>query len=240
MRDLGRHGDERVQGLALIDEALQIEALGEGLARGAPSGAQRLGLRARAPQVEEIANRRQQARIVPGLGEVVGGARAHQLHRGLKMRPGGEEDDRQLGRLGAQLAEERHPFRAARGLAVKVHVLDDEVDPLGLQHLKSRCRRAGGQHARAVQAQEHVEGGAHRLAVVDDEDRVPGEARAQGRLRLVSHAAMLHRAWALFVRRCAPHTVRVATEGDTAAARRAGCQAASCPMPQSASTPATR
>src|SRR5581483_766823 len=35
-------------------------------------------------------------------------------------------------------------------------------------------------------------------------------------------------------------TVRVATDGDTAAARRAGSQAASCPMAQSTRTPPTR
>ncbi len=40
--------------------------------------------------------------------------------------------------------------------------------------------------------------------------------------------------------RAASHTVRVATDGDTAEARRAGCQAASWPTAHSTSTPPTR
>src|SRR4029077_8273552 len=110
-------------------------------------------------------------------------------------------------------------------LAKEVHVLDHEVDPLAHQERESRGRRACHQHLRAMQRQQYLEGGAPRLAVVDDEDAAAGEAgieRAVGRSAhgRDANTRLARPAWSLY-------TVRVATEGDTAAARRAGCQAAS-------------
>ena len=156
----------------------------------------------------------------------------HQLHRRLEVRPGRQQDHRQVRVARPDLAEQGHAFLAGGGLAVEVHVLDHEVSRLALEQRQARRRGGRAQHARTVQRQQHLEGGAHRLAVVDDEDGVAAQVR-------VPRRACLPLMPILSAGRCA-HTVRVATDGDTAAARRAGCQAASWPMPHSSSTPPTR
>jgi hypothetical protein len=72
-----------VQCIAFVDEALEVVSLGE---RGACLGA--VCTRAdvflhRGAQLEQIAHRGQEPRVVPGLGDVVGSARLHQIHRSL-------------------------------------------------------------------------------------------------------------------------------------------------------------
>ena len=144
-------------------------------------GAQGLGFRARAAQVEQVAHRGDQARIVPGLGHVVSSSGAHQLDRGLQVRPGGEQDDRQLRCSGAQLPEQRHPFRAARGLAAEVHVLDDQVAARPIAPGRGPAAAEPAPSTRApCKRQQHLERGAHRLAVVDDHNGMAGEVHAAG------------------------------------------------------------
>ena len=119
--------------LALIDDAAQVEARPQGRAGRRVVLAQAGSLRAGAAQVEQVAHAGEQPRIVPGLGDVVGGARAHQLDRRLQVRPGGEQDDGQLRQAHADGAEKGHAFLAAGGLAVEVHVLDHQVHGVALQ-----------------------------------------------------------------------------------------------------------
>src|SRR3546814_9778350 len=55
-------------------------------------------------------------------------AGAHQFHRAFQMRPGGEQDHRQVGLLFADGTEQGHAFRAGGGVGAEVHVLDDQID----------------------------------------------------------------------------------------------------------------
>ena len=117
-----------MQRLAFVDQAAQVVTLVE------------LGPRLRAPctrgdvflhggaQLQQVAHCGQQAGVVPGLGDVVGGAGLDQVHGSLQVGPGREQDDRYVGVQGAQLPEQGDAFFAGGGLAAEVHVLDDQVD----------------------------------------------------------------------------------------------------------------
>ena len=137
----------------------------------------------------------------------------------------------------ADLVEERDAFLAAGRFAAEVHVLDHEVDRLARA---STARPSAGVAAPTTRAPCNESSTSKavrtRLVVVDDEDRTVGQARLQRACGDRAHGGDANTR----APRAAYHTVRVATEGGTAAARHAGCQAASCPMPHSASTPPTR
>jgi hypothetical protein len=81
-------------------------------------------------QLQQVAHRGQQARVVPGLGDVIGGAGLDQVHGRFQMRPGGEQDDRHVGVQRPQLPEQRNAVFARGGIAPEVHVLDDQVHVL--------------------------------------------------------------------------------------------------------------
>jgi len=98
--------------------------------------------------------------------------------------------------------------------------------------------------AGAVHGQQHVEGRAHGLAVVDHEDGALAQAGFESLFPPVLHGL----GCAVAGMRCnATHslcfrdqTVRLATAGEIVEARRAGCSAAARPISQIASTPPTR
>ena len=63
-------------------------------------------------QLQQVLHRGQQLGVIPRLGQVIGGTGLDQLHRGFQMRPGGEQDHRQVGMAlpdGAGTAP--HPLR---------------------------------------------------------------------------------------------------------------------------------
>jgi hypothetical protein len=129
--DLRRHRGHGVQRFALVHQSAQVVFLGQ---LGARLGAPRAGgdvFFHRGAQFQQVAHRGQQAGVVPGLGDVVGGAGLDQVHGSLQVGPGREQDDRYVGVQGAQLPEQGDAFFARSGLAAEVHVLDDQVDFLG-------------------------------------------------------------------------------------------------------------
>ena len=141
VRHLRGHRCHRVQRLAFVDQAAQVVALGElGARLGAPRARGDVFFH-RGAQLEQVAHRGQQARIVPGLGDVVGGAGLHQVHGGFQVRPGREQDDRHVRMQRAQLAEQRDAFFARGRLAAEVHVLDDQVHFLGSHGREGLGRR---------------------------------------------------------------------------------------------------
>ena len=182
----GRRG-ERVHRLALVDEPLEVETRSKLAARQRAAAVDRAVFGARGVQVEEIAHGRQQPRIVPGLGDVVGGARLDELDGGLEVGPGGQEDDRQVRVLLADPAEERDALLAGRRLAAEVHVLDHEVDRLASQRVEPGGRRVRGHDTRAMHGQQDVEGRAHGLAVVDHEYGALSQAALKSLVLRVLH-----------------------------------------------------
>ena len=127
-RDLRRHLHRRVHGTARVDHAAQVEACRQRRAQPLALAFPHPRLEQRDAQLQQVANRGHQPRVVPGLREVIGGAGLHEFDGGLEMRPRGEQDDREVGLQAPQRAEERDAFIARRRLAREVHVLDHEVD----------------------------------------------------------------------------------------------------------------
>jgi hypothetical protein len=82
-------------------------------------------------QLQQVAHRGQQPRVVPGLGDVVRRAGLHEIHRGFEMGPGREQDHGHVGMQRTQLAEQCDAFLTRGGFAPEVHVLDDQVHFLG-------------------------------------------------------------------------------------------------------------
>ena len=141
MRHLRGHGRHRVQRLAFVDQAPEVVTLGELGARfGAPCARGDVFFH-RGAQLEQVAHGGQQARVVPGLGDVVGGAGLDEVHGGLQVRPCGEQDHRHVGVQGAQFLEQRDAFLAGGGFAPEVHVLDDQVHFLGTHGREGLGRR---------------------------------------------------------------------------------------------------
>ena len=141
MRHLRGHRSHRVQRIALVDQAAQVVALGELGARLGAARARGDVLFDGRAQLEQVADGRQQARVVPGLGDVVGGAGLHQVHGGFQVRPRGQQDHRHVGMQGAQFLEQRDAFLARGGFAPEVHVLDDQVHFLGAHGREGLGRR---------------------------------------------------------------------------------------------------
>ena len=120
-------------------------------------------------KLQQVLHRGQQLVVVPRLGQVVRGAGLDQLHRGFQVRPGGEQDHRQIGMALADRAEQLHTLLARGGVGGEVHVLDHHVDGVALQHGQAVFRRQRRQGADLVQRQRQRERLAHRGIVVDDE-----------------------------------------------------------------------
>ena len=90
-------------------------------------------------KLDQVVDRRQQLSVVPRLGQVVGGARLHQVDGGLQVGPSREQDHRQVRMPFADPFEQRDPFLARRGVGAEIHVLHDEVD--GLTRGRTRLQR---------------------------------------------------------------------------------------------------
>jgi hypothetical protein len=141
MRHLGRHGRDGVQRFALVDQAAQVVTLGElGTGLGASRTRRDVFLHGR-PQFEQVAHRGQQARVIPGLRDVVGRSGFDQVHGGLEVRPGREQYDGHVRMQRTQFPEQRYAFFARSGLTPEVHVLDDQVDFLGSHGREGLGRR---------------------------------------------------------------------------------------------------
>ena len=95
----------------------------------------------RRAQLQQVAHRGQQPRIVPGLGDVIGGAGLDQVHRGLQVCPGSQQDHGHVGVQRTQLLEQRDAFFARGRLPAEVHVLDDQVHFLGTHGREGLGRR---------------------------------------------------------------------------------------------------
>ena len=141
VRHLRRHRGDGVQRLAFVDEAPEVVPLGELGARFRAAGARGDVFFDRGTQLEQVAHGGQQARVVPGLGDVVGGAGLDQVHGGLQVRPGGQQDHGHVRVQGAQFLEQGDAFFARSGFAPEVHVLDDQVHFLGAHGREGLGRR---------------------------------------------------------------------------------------------------
>jgi hypothetical protein len=188
MRNVRGRGHQRVHGIAPINDAAEViplRQLGPRFVALLMDGA-RLVLRA--SQVQQISHGGEQPCVVPRLGDVVRRTGLHQLHRHFQMSPGGEQNDRNFRIQRPDLAEQRHAFLAARGLAAKVHVLNDQIDVVALERRKPLHRGIGGEHAHAVHRQQHIEGRADGFVVIDDQNGVMRQAGSQFVAHRKSHA----------------------------------------------------
>ena len=171
-------------------------------------------------QLQQVAHGRHQPRVVPRFREVVGGTRLDQLDRGLEIGPRGQQHDGQL-RLHARAWHEtagcpRRPTSPRAGNSCPA----------------ARGRRRRGQPVRCPPA-----------ASPPLSTRAPSSVSStSSAVRTASLSSMTR-----IVRPCIPfrlfadsYTVRVATAGDTWAARRAGTSAEARPTTQSTATPPTR
>ena len=108
----------------------------------------------------------------------------------------------------ADRAEQRHAFLARRGVGAEVHVLDDEVDGLALEHREARPA-ASPRGACAMSRSENSTSSAVATAGLSSMTRTVGIAR------------------------CSGYTLRVAIAGGIIEARSAGPSTASWPSSHS-------
>ena len=154
--------------LALEHEPAQVELLRQRGARLGTTPRRSILLDRQAPQLQQIADRRQQSRIVPGLRDIVRGAGLDEIDRRFEMRPGREQHDRHRRIALADGMEQRNALLARRGLLAEVHVLQDEVDLLLRERAQAFVRHARGEHAMPLQRKQHFERRPHGVVVVDD------------------------------------------------------------------------
>ena len=130
-------------------------------------------------QAERGLHRLQHLLVGPRLGDEVGGAGLHALHRQRNRAPRRDQDDRNRRRRLLDLPQQREPLLARRP-AREVHVLDDQLTRLPAQHVERLVRRAGGGRRQAGLLQQQRQRGGHRSIVVDDENHVGRHAARAG------------------------------------------------------------
>ena len=168
-RHLRRHLHHGVHRRAAIDDAAQVEARRQ-LGMRAVDARQPLALgRERRVQLQQVAHGGDEPRVVPGLREVVGGAGLDQLDRGLEVRPGGEQDHRQV-RLRARRAR-NSAMPSSPEVASRRKFMSWITRSMPPRATRSRPSRgvADALDTRALQRQQDVERRAHGVVVVDDE-----------------------------------------------------------------------
>jgi hypothetical protein len=84
-----------------------------------------------------------------------------------------------LVRFTADRAEQGFAFLAGRGVAGEVHVLHHQIHLLGVQQAQAVFRRARLQRGDVVQREQHLQRGADRGIVIDDEDGGHGGVRTE-------------------------------------------------------------
>ncbi len=173
-RDLAGELDDALGRRRRENESAQIVLRIERLAALAALLAHARDLARRLGKLEKILDRREQLVVVPRFGEIVGRAGLDELDRGFEMRPRGQEHDRKIGMLRADVAEELDALLARRRVGREVHVLDDEVDVLVLEKLQAVLGRVRHARLNLAQREHELERGADRVVVVDHEDRAHG------------------------------------------------------------------
>ncbi len=238
-RDVGRLGDHIAHGIAFEDQPAQVKARRQRRARLGAFLHGAFALHRQPAQFEQIAHRRQQPRVVPGLGEIVRGAGLHQFDRGFQVSPGREQHDRYRRIAFADRMEQRHALLARSRLLPEVHVLQDQVDLVRDQRAQSFLRTVRTDDAMALQRQQHFQRRADRVVVVDDEDGGHGRLTVDGCQLTARDCVFISDCQRPTVNRqpLLHHTVRVAIAGGIAAARRAGTKTAICPRIHNSTTP---
>ena len=90
------------------------------------------------------------------------------------MRPGRQQDHREIRVGGADLAEQLDAFLARGGVGGEVHVLHYQVNRFLAQQGQALARRQRAQGPQFVQGEQHFERRRHRRIVVDHQNRGHG------------------------------------------------------------------
>ncbi len=120
-------------------------------------------------QFQQVLDRSQQLGVIPRLGQVIGRPCLHQLHRRFQVRPGREQDQRQVGMALPDGPEQVHTLFAGGGVGREIHVLDHDVYRLALQHFKAVLGRQRDQWPDVVQRKQQRQRLAHGRVVVNDQ-----------------------------------------------------------------------
>ncbi|MCW0463548.1 hypothetical protein NB705_000621 [Xanthomonas sacchari] len=168
-RHLAGQGDRALAGGIGEHCAAQVVALRQLLAMAALAVAAAFQFAAGLGQLQQVVDGGQQLAVVPGLGQVVGGAGLDQLHRAAELGPGGQQDHRQIRMARADRLEQGHAFLAGGGVGGEVHVLQDQIDVALAQALQAGLRAVGMDGVDVVQGEQHFQRGGDRRVVVDDQ-----------------------------------------------------------------------
>ena len=112
----------------------------------------------------------QQARVVPGLLDEIGGAAAHGFDREIHARPRRHHDDRRRSPQSQQLVEQVESFVAGGGVARIIHVHQDQVESAALGGGQRISRRVGGFRLMARAFEEQTNGFEHIGLIVAYQD----------------------------------------------------------------------
>ena len=171
-RDVHGDRDELVHRATAVDEAAEIEALREDVARLARLARETRVLSLELAEPQESRDEPDELRVVPGLLEVVVRALLHEHDGRLERGPRRDEDDGHLRVHLADRAKQLDALLARRRVAGEVHVLDDDGDAARAHAREGGLRRGHGLGAEPVHVEEHRERSANGKLVVYDENGV--------------------------------------------------------------------
>ncbi|PMQ17976.1 hypothetical protein JaAD80_02955 [Janthinobacterium sp. AD80] len=166
-RHLARQVHDAFRGRVLPDHAAQIEAVFERVAlapllhHALAQGAAGLS------QFQQVVHGRDQAPVIPWLGQVVGRARLDQVDGRIELRPCRQQDHGQVRMARADGVEQGAAFLARGGVGREVHVLHHQVDGMARQQGQALLGRGGAQRIDLVQREQHVERDGHGGIVVN-------------------------------------------------------------------------
>ena len=163
--DAGDGGEDRLHGGRGGDHLRQI-----GGAEEAILGFEALGAADGVVEVDLGAQDGEQAGVVPGFLDEVGGAAAHGFDGELDVGPRGHDDDGELRLVGADLGEQVEAFAAGGGVAGVVQVEEKRVEGAALERVEHHVGRRGFFDAIAFGLEEQLEGVEDVRLIVGDED----------------------------------------------------------------------
>jgi hypothetical protein len=173
---LRRLGDEPWRAVgAPIGGRVSAVAPEEPILRVEPAGTPK-----RAPQLDQVAQRDEESRVVPRLLDVVLGAAPHRFHRAAHASPRGHDRDREVRFHVFQAVKQVEPLVAGGRVPRVVHVHQQRVVVTALERDEHSRRRCDRLDLEAFSLEEETQRLEDVRLIVGDQD---GRGRRRGRRR---------------------------------------------------------
>ncbi len=165
------HGEraELVHCTALVDQASQVEPLGELLPSARFSRAVGIVFALCCAPGQQVAHVQYQLGVVPRLADVVGGAFFDQFDRALQRGPSRDQDHRQVRIELVKRTKQLLAFFTGGGVTAEVHVLDHDPHFFVTHQLERFCRVSRRQAGETVHLEHDLKRGPDRVLIIHDQ-----------------------------------------------------------------------